>query len=673
MASASRWLLLTLFLCVSSVAAASAELEIEIDGNQTLTSARILADIEFWLEDLRDAPGDESALIDTAYAIENLYRGFGHPQARVTGQAEGSGDRWRVRFTVTEGPVFVVEDIKVVGNAQYDDDTLEKHFGWRRRGLLETGKQLFGNAELQRGLDAIRIRYQVAGYLDATVEATTQESRKKDRVAVRISLQVTEGPRYVVQSLTLGTAAQTPEALLLRVAGVGAGAVYSRRLPVEVESRVEQFLRNRGFFDPVVAVEATRVGPAAFALELQVIEGNEVTLGAVDITGLQQVNRGWIDERLEFAAGDAYSVYLLDAARRRLLRSGLFESVTISATPSPDDASEVFVTVELAEKDRIRLSTQLGFGSYELGRVGVELYHRNLFGRALEGRLRGKGSFRGEEVAGNLRYPFRTDYPVALTLLGRYRRFEEVSFERQEIEMSTGVEVALKERAIVSVGYTLRDEQIHDPEPTVPTTLLDDSRAALLFGNIQRDRRDSVLDPSRGYIASLRTEYATEELGSELSFVRLKARFTGIIELHEGWTLIGSMRAGYLRPLQSEIIPLGERFYLGGARSVRSFRQDGVGPKDASDNPIGGEAFTLANLELRFPIWKQLGGTAFVDAGSVHADHNDFTRSDYRYAAGGGFLLNTPIGPFRVDAAGTLNREAGEDSWAIHVLLGHPF
>lgn len=646
---------------------------VRISGNSVLTQSRILADIRFWLDDLRAAPGDPSALIDTAYAIENLYRSLGRPRASVQGTAEQTGAGWKIRFTVDEGPAFIVDKVKVRGNQHLTDEVIAKQFSWQRAGILDTGDNLYGESELQSGLSAIKIRYQVDGFLDVVVDATPTERPRKDHVDVRIDITITEGTRYHVREFKVITPTEMDHAEILGAVGLRPGAVFSRRLPGEVESRVDRFLRNQGYFDPVVLVDTEAAGPGLFDLILEIFEGDPVAIGSIEVLGAEHTSADWIRARLPFRVDRGYKVESLDEGRRQLLRTGLFEQVTITATANEDDESLLDVIVEVSEKQRLRLSTQIGFGSYELGRFGVEIFHRNMFGSGLEARLLGKVSFRGEEVDGNLRLPLQTSRPMALTLRARYRRFEEVSFERQESELTTGIEITLKDRAVVTTGYTIRDEQVHEPEDAVPVELLEDSRSALLFLKVQRDRRDSVLDPSRGYIATIRSEFASEELGSELHFVRLQARCTGIWEFREGWTVIGSVRAGYLRPLQSDEIPLGERFFLGGSRTVRSFTRDALGPRDASNNPIGGEAFTLANLEIRYPIWKQLGGTAFVDAGSLHSDHNDFSRSDYRYAAGGGLLFHTPIGPVRVDAAGTLNREAGEDSWALHILLGHPF
>jgi outer membrane translocation and assembly module TamA len=84
---------------------------------------------------------------------------------------------------------------------------------------------------------------------------------------------------------------------------------------------------------------------------------------------------------------------------------------------------------------------------------------------------------------------------------------------------------------------------------------------------------------------------------------------------------------------------------------------------------------TLAegSIELRFPIWRDLGGVAFVDAGQVALDSFELHAGDFFYSAGGGIRYKTPIGPLRLDLARILNPPSGVADYRIHFSLGHAF
>ena len=88
---------------------------------------------------------------------------------------------------------------------------------------------------------------------------------------------------------------------------------------------------------------------------------------------------------------------------------------------------------------------------------------------------------------------------------------------------------------------------------------------------------------------------------------------------------------------------------------MRGYPYQRLGPLDSSGNPLGGEAMLVGNLELRFPLWQELGGVVFVDAGNAYEDIDVMSFGDLRYTAGLGLRYNTPVGPLRVDWGFQLN------------------
>src|SRR5438128_10030627 len=56
-------------------------------------------------------------------------------------------------------------------------------------------------------------------------------------------------------------------------------------------------------------------------------------------------------------------------------------------------------------------------------------------------------------------------------------------------------------------------------------------------------------------------------------------------------------------PEEATAIPIDERFFNGGSDTVRSFGERDLGPHDNHGHPIGGEFFTVFNIEYTFPIY----------------------------------------------------------------------
>jgi len=133
-----------------------------------------------------------------------------------------------------------------------------------------------------------------------------------------------------------------------------------------------------------------------------------------------------------------------------------------------------------------------------------------------------------------------------------------------------------------------------------------------------------------------------------------------------------SARGGVIRAFApSTGVPVYKKFFLGGGDSVRGYAERHLGPMDAQGNPTGGNVMTGANAELRFPIFRQLGGAVFLDGGQTSPDWSRAQPAAWRYGAGSGIRLKTPVGPLRLDLGYKLNPAPGDRSlWRLHLSLG---
>jgi outer membrane translocation and assembly module TamA len=137
------------------------------------------------------------------------------------------------------------------------------------------------------------------------------------------------------------------------------------------------------------------------------------------------------------------------------------------------------------------------------------------------------------------------------------------------------------------------------------------------------------------------------------------------------------------QPVEVEVkdLPASERFYAGGSTTVRGYALDRLGDDATIDSdgfPQGGNALVIVNGELRFPIWRALGGVVFVDAGNVFARAGDLDLSSIKASAGTGVRYRSPIGPIRVDLGVKLDprtfaNQQREGRWEVHVSLGQAF
>src|SRR5690606_12136967 len=113
------------------------------------------------------------------------------------------------------------------------------------------------------------------------------------------------------------------------------------------------------------------------------------------------------------------------------------------------------------------------------------------------------------------------------------------------------------------------------------------------------------------------------------------------------------------REATADGLPFFENFYAGGSRSVRGFRDNTLGPREAAFNssflqPIGGALKTVGSLEMYFPTLLDTPAariSAFVDFGNVFRDVDAFDAGELRSAAGISLMWRAPVGPISISYA----------------------
>jgi outer membrane protein insertion porin family len=196
-----------------------------------------------------------------------------------------------------------------------------------------------------------------------------------------------------------------------------------------------------------------------------------------------------------------------------------------------------------------------------------------------------------------------------------------------------------------------------------------------------RDRTDNPVNASRGYIVRSGIAWAAPWLSSTVTFTRWTGEAALYRVIKPGWVFASSVRLGNffqsatLNPLRGrdDFLPPEERFYAGGATTVRGFGRNALGPgvyvtrttvgpdsilqpgADTTFVPLGGTSLGVINAEVRFPsplMRRQLRLAAFVDGGAINSGNIwNMDAQDWRFTPGVGFRIATPVGPARVDFA----------------------
>jgi len=409
--------------------------------------------------------------------------------------------------------------------------------------------------------------------------------------------------------------------------------------------------------------------------------GPVASFAAPEIDGMVRVDRGFLRAQAARIEGQRYSPQRLEQERRTLMNLGAFGSVRARAAERLDEAGRLPVTFTVAERARRAMGVNLAYETNYGPSVRVYWEHRNLFGRAERLRLEaevarlgtngglGQSTYR---IGGTYRDPsvfgldIGPDFSFVGSLFGLRERLE--AYDRNAVTFSALIERRFSERLSVNAGPVLDFGDIGPPDGTLtPYQIL-----GFQLGG-RYDGADSLLDPAKGYRVS-------GALTPSWSF-RDSAAFAPLrVTASTYWDVLGERQGilalrgtvGSLLGGDKANVPRHQRFYAGGGGSVRGFDYQSIGPRDARDKPSGGASLIEASVEWRQRIWGDIGGVAFVDAGSVGGGSAPDT-ANLRVGAGIGLRYYTAIGPVRADVAVPLVRQQGSSGYGLYVGIGQAF
>jgi len=201
--------------------------------------------------------------------------------------------------------------------------------------------------------------------------------------------------------------------------------------------------------------------------------------------------------------------------------------------------------------------------------------------------------------------------------------------------------------------YKLEDTTIKVVEDPTIDVNLENGIASSVQSSIVHDRRDDRSDPRKGIFVNYSVEYTG--LGGEKKWVKNEAEVRGFYPVWEDLIFRSRFYAGRLDEVNGQAIPRTEKFTLGGARNLRGYPYEGVGPmKDVTktDGTVvtynqGGQFMTFANFEFQHPLSREAGlkWVLFFDAGHAGSLKDVKIYSDYGF----GFRWFSPIGVLRFE------------------------
>jgi outer membrane protein assembly complex protein YaeT len=632
--------------------------------------------------------------------LEEDLKERGYRDAAVSVERETIGDDQQLvlHFVVEPGPQFEVAAIEIEGLRAASEAEV--------RGLLVTrarrrvGSAPFRQKTWEADLKEVRTYLESQGFHRARVDSLERLDPEAQGVLTLV-LHVEEGPRALVSRVELEGASALEPGAVLEAAGISPSDPFAASEVVAARERILGLYRNQGFRGAEVEARSglDEVGETAL-VNFVVREGERTRVDRVILAGLRITKESVVRKLVTVRPGEPLSPLAIAETRQNLVGSGLFRSVEIEPLP-PDPAtlrSDVLIT--LAEGPRTTFAYGFGYEEQQLARAEIEVTRRNLFGRNRSVSLFGRGSFRGARFITTYRQPevFGLEVPAFVSFFAEEEDRASFDYNRMGVGLQFSKRIGHDQNLLLRYRFDqTKVFQLEVDIDEIDRRFRNTRVSALSLASVT-DRRDDPLNPRSGQFRILDVEWSATALGTEAPYLKgLAQQFFYFRMPHDMVAAVG-LRLGVgqtYREDRDALLPIAERYFAGGATTLRGFALDEASPKrkivlengDVVDGePIGGNVLALLNLELRFPILGNLRGVVFSDNGNVYRRLQIIELLNWRYNLGFGFRYDTPLGPLRVDYGFKLDRRTvrsidcpdvtapcRESPGRFHVSLGHAF
>ena len=673
---------------------------IEFRGEQAFTDKDLRLGLKEEITTIEDFGLSPARADDLAFFLEVFYRKHGYAKVDVHYVIE-SGDR--LRLDINEGPRFMLSQVIFDGNAHEPAEKLFEYLvGPTRERYSRLEKRLpFVAADLEEGTHLVQRFYVAQGFLNVVVDPPLDKFQTGSSDVV-VAVPIHEGRQYFFGSITFsGQTVYGSEALRGQISDLLQRPYTDVRVD-DIPRRLEAYFKARGYYDVKVVADGAPDEAANDRVPVHIVvsPGPVYHFDGVTVTGLRRLHPGFVTKRFTRLAGKTYSPDVVDERFRTLMQTGQFNLLQIK--PVPVDGHLLRLDISAEEAKSKEFGFWGGFDTYEGALAGVQVGDRDLFGygRPLTATIEvSQRSYRGEILYQD---PFFFDTDFVFTARAFALTFDYDGYTKFEVGGRFELSRKITKYDEASLTFSARHVDITDSQIR-PSFLLgpDEYQVDTIGLTNTLDMRESPYVNPRGFLVGNTLDVASSALGSDIEYIRGTMRVgyylpfgpkpltPGVVEDQPAGTpfqrwfrqssIAVGARGGILHSLtgsgsdEATAIPIDERFFNGGATTVRSFGERELGPHDNHGHPVGGEFFTVFNVEYTFPIFGELQGAVFTDAGNLLPTSEDIGLSDMRYAIGGGLRYKLPVGPIRLDYGVNPDPHEFEDFGAFHFSFGFAF
>ena len=622
-----------------------------------------------------------------------------------------------VTFTISEGPKGHIQKIIFKGNKKIKSSQLKKLMATSQWNILSliTKSGTLDEDVLKNDLQLLNAYYIDQGYLEAKISGPKLDLSNPKKI--RIEIEVVEGPQYHVGNIDFKGDLLTTKEALFKTIKLKRGAVYSNSaIRKDINALTEKFA-NQGYayveINPESSVDSKNL---IVHLTFDIDKKKPVSYEKIQIVGNTKTRDKVIRRELQVAEGELYSASNMNRSRDRLKRTGYFKEVDF-ATSRGSTEEKINLDIKAEEAPTGAVSFGVGYSSIEKVVGTVSVSDRNLFGLGYHGVLKASLGALTQNFRFSFTDPYFIGYPFAAGIDLYHENVEIFSTYSYRI---TGGDIRfgkeLSEKFRLDAMYKLENANVYhvslDASPSIQEQKGKYTTSALSL-TPSMDTRDDYYNPRRGGRHAILIQNAGGPLGGDNYFIKVVGDTSWYFPMPLNTTLNLRGKAGAILPyggkvgvtitqfnsvtntwdtvrVQKDRVPIYEKFFVGGAQTIRGFEYGMAGPVDQNDEPVGANYMVIFNSELIFTLSREIGlkGAVFFDVGKAWGvsgqsrvginlatgQPEQLTSVEknrgIKLGAGPGIRWLSPFGPINIDIGFNLNPKKGEKGHVIDFNAG---
>lgn len=674
--------------------------EISFEGNDDITAETLKEVVTL----LPRTAFNLQLVQDNAEKIRMKYqdKGFYHAVILPVIVELRGGDK-NIVYYIEEGDKIRLSEIIITGNTAISSceikDIMKNQEHWFFSFVGESGT--LRTEDLKEDMEAIRNLYYNRGYIQVQLHDPVIEERPvtehtyefmgrtetyitRNEVAIRIKVQ--EGDQFSVGSISVKGNVLISSDEIQKEIKLKRGEIFSRDVMRQDVARIiDRYDAISRPFASVVPQFNIDQEKKTVAITIDIQEGGEVRIGRIDITGNNKSRDKVIRREMRLDEGDLYSKQALKRSYERINNLNFFEVVDFSPERRLQEPI-MDLNIRVKEKMTGNLSVGGGYSSVDKLMAMAEVTQGNLGGRGQLLKFKVQWGQTRRLYMISFMEPYLFDKPV----WGRvdvYQQDQEYDgYNLKTKGFGLGFGKSYTEYVSASIRYGLDNSEVYNITKA-PTYILQkqlDNYGSMLTtssltASLTRDSRDFYLDPKSGSRNTIYVQYAGGVLGGDPNFVKSVADSAWYFPLFWDTVFMARGRIGFAEPVGDRPLPTGERFFVGGASTVRGYEYGTIGPMetgaDGSENRIGGDKELIFNFEYTFPLVAaaRLKGLLFYDMGRAYNDDKSIQLGQLRRSYGWGFWWLSPMGPLRFEWGYIIQRQPTDKRSAFEFSIGSTF